>query len=402
MARKSEGTDPAEVKGWISDARKKPISFAALLGANGVVMQADKVKSPDQMRKAAKAKGGGKGCWGTMEVQQKTLLLHPEGAVPGGFDKQIRKLLSEAGISMQVSFASVEAEAEAEEQSSGTEDAEEVAPVGQGGESLAVGSPDGTDDEEDDEEDGAIDLAATIALARKRPLNFACLVADDGVALVAHRKKPTGLLVKRAKALGGKAQGGWGTLTVEGKSVVLTCEEDPPGKLGRLLRLHLRAHDLKFAVVVRSPSGEVTEDEEGDDAGAVGRTAAQGTDAQGALAQDRSLEEDLSRAEAVVRRAVGQLSEKQLKMAQKLLGSARQLAGASPSKAAASLTLLMRKLEGMGVDLSDPGAGDGADLDALLKRRGERLGEIAALRARAKAVMERIAARAKAEDTAAA
>ncbi|MEM9249573.1 MAG: hypothetical protein AAGB05_12865 [Pseudomonadota bacterium] len=325
MPAKTADVDPATLKGWIADARKKPLSFAILLSPGGIVMQADKVKSPDQMRKAAKAAGGGgKGCWGKMEVQQKTLMLTCEGKPPGGIEKQIRRFLSEAGFPMQIELQSADALAaaaaeEAEAQAAQEEEARAARPKRRAaeepdGDSDPAGAPSraradgaspeperGTDaqsgdettgdtrgvedarsasaprtdadesDEEgvvegdvednDDDNDGA-DLASAIKLARKKPLNFACMLSDGGVVLVTHRRKQHGILIKQAKSDGGGPKGGWGQLSVEGKTLVLTCEEEPPGALARRLKLHLRANGQKFAVAIRSPAGEMLEPDE--------------------------------------------------------------------------------------------------------------------------------------------
>ncbi|MEM1431541.1 MAG: DUF4781 domain-containing protein [Pseudomonadota bacterium] len=282
MPAKTADLDPATLKGWLADARKKPVSFAMLAGPKGIVMQADKVKSPDQMRKAAKSAGGGKGCWGKMTVQQKVLMLVYEGNPPGGFDKQVRKMLADAGSPMQVQMQSAdEAGGDGQEQA----DADTTSDLQNDTAALEEG-----EDEEDDaalDEDGEpLDLGATIQLARKKPLNFACMLSDEGVALVTDRRKQWGILVKQAKSAGGSAKGGWGTLAVEGKVVVLNCVEDPPGTLARRLKLYLKANGQKFAVEIRSPSGTTHEPEEDADTATDDAPAPRGAD--GSATRDRS------------------------------------------------------------------------------------------------------------------
>ena len=259
MASNKTELDPNVLKAWIADARKKPISFAMLIGKDGIVMQADKIKSPEQMRKVAKSAGGGsKGCWGKMEVQQKKLHLVYEGKPPGGFDKQVRKMLSQAGQPLQVVMQSAEDLASATTAPSDTPpDERKPRPKEPSEDSVAGEDQTKTEDDED-----IVDLGNMIQIARKRPLNFACMLAESGVVLVTHRLKQSGILVKQAKGAGGSAKGGWGTLTVEGKVVVLNCLEDPPGTLARRLKLHLRANGQKFAVKILSPSGEFFETEE--------------------------------------------------------------------------------------------------------------------------------------------
>ena len=56
--------------------------------------------------------------------------------------------------------------------------------------------------QEGDEEE-ASDLPTVIKLARKRPLNFACMLSDASVVLVTHRRKNWGILVKQASSIVG-------------------------------------------------------------------------------------------------------------------------------------------------------------------------------------------------------
>lgn len=409
MPSKTADVDPAAVKGWIADARKKPVSFALLVGQGGLVMQADKVKSPDQMRKAAKAAGGTKGCWGKMEVQQKTLVLTYEGNPPGGFEKQVRKLLTDAGAAMRVdmvSLAEAEAGAAAEEERAEEEArvAEEAArperepePDGDDAEPTAAASPDDTEalegDEDaaagEDEEEEPSDLPTVLKLARKKPLNFACLFSDDGVVLVTHRRKNWGILIKQAKGLGGSAKGGWGTLSVEGKQVVLSCVEDPPGTLARRLKIKLRSEGQKYSVAVRSPSGEAVEpeDDERVEAGAGGQGSAPAAPPPPPAVP---VEEELAQAAGAIDRVRGAMTAKQSKMFEKLTETAQAQSAASPSKASATVKLLMQKLDALGLEPVETASAGGVDDGELLKRRKTRLSDIAALRARADAVMARI------------
>ena len=438
MPAKTSEVDPAAIKGWIADARKKPISFAILTGGSGLVMQADKVRSPDQMRKAAKSSGGTKGCWGKMEVQQKTLVLTYEGNPPGGFDKQIRKLLSDAGAAMRVemqSLAAVDAAAEAEARAAEEEEraaAEAAAsrrrPPDEAAEATdATGAtaggvagrrarsesaaPDEGEPPEDEDEEEASDLPTVLKLARKKPLNFACMLSDAGVVLVTHRRKNWGILVKQAKGQGGSAKGAWGTLSVEGKVVVLSCVEDPPGSLARRLKIKLRDEGQKYSVAIRSPAGEAVEaddDEEGAE-GPVGAAPPEqetAAPARAAAASEEetagngaSVEEEIARAARAIESVRAALSGKQAKMFEKLTETARAQASAAPAKASATLKLLTTKLDALGLEpdaaapraAADTGADTGGD--ELAERRLSRLSEIGALRARAEAVLTRIQAR---------
>ncbi len=382
MATKSAGVDPAAVKGWIADARKKPVSFAILTGKDGLIFEADKVKSPDQMRKSAKSAGGSKGCWGKMEVQQKTLVLTYEGNPPGGFEKQIRKLLSDAGAAMRVEMTAL---ADADEAAEEPPEDDQPAVTDEGDTGEALDEEIDAEDTEDEEEEPS-DLPTVLMLARKKPLNFACMLADSGVVLVTHRRKNWGILVKQAKGLGGSAKGAWGTFSVEGKQVVLTCEEDPPGTLARRLKIKLRDEGQKYAVVIRSPAGEAVdadEDEEGEETAA--GTAAPGVeDAQDQASSEQDLEDALS----AVERLRSAMSDKQSKMFDKLTQTAQSQAASQPSKAGATVKLLLQKLEGLGLEpVEGAAAAPGQDQEALQEQRKSRLSDIEDLGARVDALM---------------
>ncbi|MFN3823050.1 MAG: hypothetical protein ACK4RN_03635 [Pseudorhodobacter sp.] len=313
---KAEGKELATL---LADARKRPLNFAILLTGDGMAVQADKVKSVEAMRKAAKSAGGGaKGAWGQMSAEGRKLILTCENDPPGGFAKQLQRHFSERGQMVQVLFAGDE------------EPEDEAAPVAQAPQDprrkpdTAAPAPDTAPEEEDGDEDDhaaeAGDLAALIKAARKKPYNFACLLTDGGVVLKGHRRKPPEVLVRLAKAEGGSAKGGWGRMSVEGKLVVLTCLEDAPQTLARRTKMHLKAFGIKAGVKLATPSGEVIEAEEDsldqapahrDATPAVPAQTPPAPDASRALAQDfRSLAADILRGPAA----------SDLKLAQKVSG----------------------------------------------------------------------------------
>lgn len=194
--------------GLLADARKKPLNFAMLLSAGGIVVEADKIKSVEAMRKAARAAGGGQGCWGRMSLEGKTLLLDCVAAPPGSLEKAAQRHFSERGhmVRIEIRLAGDEAANTAQPPdlppdvvaSSAADPAPAAVADTPAGEEDDVFPQDPADpDDADDLAAQAGDLKALIAAARKKPYNFACLIADGGVALAAHRRKPPGVLVKQ-------------------------------------------------------------------------------------------------------------------------------------------------------------------------------------------------------------
>lgn len=111
-------------------------------------------------------------------------------------------------------------------------------------------------------------LKAMVKMARKRTLNFALFLGKDGFVLETHPLKGTGVLRKLAKSNGGGAKGTMGQLVVDGKQLILSVEEAPPGNFPKLLKTHLVTRGLAMKVVFKLPDGGVMDDgepsEEGD------------------------------------------------------------------------------------------------------------------------------------------
>ena len=74
-----------------------------------------------------------------------------------------------------------------------------------------------------------IALKTVIAQARKKSLNFALLQGKDTMYLETHLKKNTAMLRKEAKKKGGGPKAAMGQMNVEGKKVIFSVEEEPPG-----------------------------------------------------------------------------------------------------------------------------------------------------------------------------
>ncbi len=244
---KAEGKDLSKL---ITDVRKRPHNFAMLIGKNGLVIEVDKKKSAEMMRKAAKNAGGGRGTWGVMSIESKVIVLDCLVEPPGNLLQAAKKHFAERGNPMRFDFRMPEEPVEEVK-----EETPKKAP-------KSKAAPEPEVEEVDDEEDAPEDISKIINNARKRPYNFACLLGKEEPVLVVHRRKPASILIKQAKSEGASARGGWGTLRVEGKVVVLTCEEDPPGTLARGLKLYMRKRGTNMGVKIVSPAGETTEPEE--------------------------------------------------------------------------------------------------------------------------------------------
>ncbi|QYK43116.1 MAG: hypothetical protein KF887_08485 [Paracoccaceae bacterium] len=249
----------------IAAARKKPVNFAMLMARDGLVVEADPRKPVETLRRAARSGGGGKGVWGTMRVEGSRVVLTCEEAVPGGFQVLAKRHFSDRGQAMQIvlELTGETAGADAGEPAPEEEQAPpRPSPEGAADEHSPDTRGDGDEDDEDDLAAEAGDLEALMRALRKRPYNFAWLLSSDGAVMKAHKRRPVELLIRQAKSEGATARGGWGQMTVEGKSLVLACVEDPPTSLPKRARLYLKDRGLLYRVIARGPSGELADDEE--------------------------------------------------------------------------------------------------------------------------------------------
>ncbi|MBL4806965.1 MAG: hypothetical protein JKY31_06700 [Rhodobacteraceae bacterium] len=105
-------------------------------------------------------------------------------------------------------------------------------------------------------------LKETIAQARKKTLNFALLQGKDQMYLVTHLKRNTAMLRKEAKAAGGGPKAAMGTLNVEGKNLIFSVEEEPPGPFPKLTKKHFMTRGIAVRVTFKLPNGKVVDDGE--------------------------------------------------------------------------------------------------------------------------------------------
>jgi hypothetical protein len=110
--------------------------------------------------------------------------------------------------------------------------------------------------------DGKLDseeLKKLIKRGRKQrlPLAFCPGAKDDNILLIDKRKKPD-VLARAARKQGTGNKVAFGTFTVEGKVLELTCEHPLPA-LAKNLKRHLKKEKIRLNVVVLDMSGSVLE-----------------------------------------------------------------------------------------------------------------------------------------------
>ncbi len=231
----------------IGAARKKTVNFALLISKNGLVFESDPRKTADSLRAAAKKKGGAKGAWGTMRCEGSKLLLTCNTTPPGNLEKLAKKHFSERGQSLKIEFHQQAMEQAQEESDS---DALEA---------------DGTDELDDEKELSGADFGELLQKARKKPHNFVWLIGESDLVLKAHPRHGTDKLRQQAKADGGGTRGASGVLTINGKNIILTCDEEPPKSFARLAKTWLANAGHKYLVKVMTPEGEEWDNDESPD-----------------------------------------------------------------------------------------------------------------------------------------
>lgn len=265
--------------GIIANARKAELNFALLMGKAGLVLEADRRRPAETLKRTAKSNGGGaKGVWGTMRVEANRVILTCEEEPPGGFKSVAKKHFAERGFPIQVVMHLKGAEPSDEEDDGETTPRRTIKEEERNGDDIEsimgeASEPAHGEDAEppenpadpDDEDDllaAQGDFEALIRAVRKRPYNFAWLKSAEGMVLQAHKRRPVEMLMRLAKAQGGLSRGGWGTMFLEGKTLALTCTEDPPTTFAKSARVYLKDQSQNYRVVVRSPSGETVDEPE--------------------------------------------------------------------------------------------------------------------------------------------
>lgn len=108
------------------------------------------------------------------------------------------------------------------------------------------------------------EIKASIAVSRKRPMNFALCYGKrpDGTLLLFHRKKAPSILARQAKKEGETNKVAFGTVETKGKVLQMTLEEDPPAGLLRQGKLFFTNIGLGLKLKLMSADGTVLEADE--------------------------------------------------------------------------------------------------------------------------------------------
>ncbi len=240
---KKEGT---AVKALFAAAKKKEHNCAIVICAEGLAIEADPRLPADNLKKKARKRDGAtpKGVTGKLKINGTSIEVTCLEEPPGGIESKFKQYLAKIGVKMKpVLIVPQEEAAEA------VEDAPAEAAVA--------------------EEEAESDIGAILEKARKKPHNAAWLLSDAGLVLKAHPRLPLEKLQQQAKGEGGGQRGALGVMTVSGKTVTLTCEEEPPGNFARLAKAWMAEQGHAYKVRVSLPDGgELTdgEDDEADEA----------------------------------------------------------------------------------------------------------------------------------------
>ncbi len=106
------------------------------------------------------------------------------------------------------------------------------------------------------------DLKDAIKLAKKRELNFAICLGKkpEGTVIITNRIKDGSALARQAKKEGETPKIAFGKMSVEGREMQLTCENDPPSGMARRTREYLKnSVGLAMTIKLISADGDVLE-----------------------------------------------------------------------------------------------------------------------------------------------
>ncbi|MEQ3726735.1 MAG: hypothetical protein ABNH38_04900 [Tateyamaria sp.] len=150
------------------------------------------------------------------------------------------------------------------------------------------------------------ELQSAIAIARKRPLNFAICLGKkpETSVMTTHRAKAADILARKAKKEGETSKLAFGQMEVKGKLVMLSCEAPPPAGAAKKIRDFLgKAAGIKMKVVLMDGDGAILEDSGEADDGAEEPAeptseAVENTEDQGAPAAE-AVDPDAARWDAI-------------------------------------------------------------------------------------------------------
>jgi hypothetical protein len=93
-------------------------------------------------------------------------------------------------------------------------------------------------------------LGDLMAKARKSTHQVAILMNGSELVVEADRKKSVKKMRAAAKAKGGGSRGACGQMRFDGKTMLLTCEDEPPGGMERQIKKHFSDRNLKISVEI--------------------------------------------------------------------------------------------------------------------------------------------------------
>lgn len=325
--------DAAEVKKLLRASSGQPIGYAFLLGKSvddHLFGASKKMPGKRIFQDGKKASGSNRGVFGEASLDGKTLTVTCKGPAAASMEKAIQQWLKKNGMQYAVSLVSAgDAEDEGEGDDGETEtDADRKAapeakatasaakPKDEGKDDGKKGAPPAPDEEpedqpeeatdeqeaEDEDDEGPADqvfdpefLKTMMRQARREPRVFAFGLGKsrDEDLMAAHRRRTGKRLFAMIKKENSATKGTWGTFTLDGKLLTLTCERKPVPGLARIVKLYFKTKGLPaLRIQVIGPDAVAEIEEEGDIDPAALAEAVAAADAAEAIADDEVADGD--------------------------------------------------------------------------------------------------------------
>ncbi len=111
------------------------------------------------------------------------------------------------------------------------------------------------------------DIGTAIGQARKKPLAFGLCLGKkaETTLLMTHKTKAPSVVGQHARKAGETNKFTFGTMSVKGKNLMLTCEGDIPAGMARKTKEFLKSAGLAMKVVLLDPTGATIESDGDDD-----------------------------------------------------------------------------------------------------------------------------------------
>ncbi len=146
------------------------------------------------------------------------------------------------------------------------------------------------------ERDELDELEKLLKKARQKPLPFGVCMGKtpENTVLYLHLKKPPEVLMRNAKKAGESSKTSFGTCSVNGKIVSLTCQGDILPGMARNMKRFLLKSDIKMKVEILDPEGNLLESDGDEDEDGEAPTEATGDDVDPAAETWAKVNEELS------------------------------------------------------------------------------------------------------------